>query len=93
MADKLKLAALADDKPVKLTVSLPATVHADLVAYGVCLAHESGAPEPIEPERLVAPMLAKFLSTDRAFAKMRRAAVGLPEPARPPASDVLNHEL
>jgi hypothetical protein len=74
MADKLKLAALADDKPVKLTIALPAAVHADLVAYGVCLARESGASEPIDPERLVAPMLAKFLSTDRAFAKIRRAA-------------------
>jgi len=74
MADKLKLAALADDKPVKLNVILPATVHADLVAYGVCLARESGASEPIDPERLIAPMLAKFLSTDRVFAKMRRAA-------------------
>jgi hypothetical protein len=72
MAEKLKLAALADDKPVKLTVVLSAAVHADLVAYGVCLARESGAAEPIEPERLVTPMLAKFLSTDRAFAKMRR---------------------
>jgi len=74
MADKLKLAALADDKPVKITIALPAAVHADLVAYGVCLARESGASEPIEPERLVAPMLAKFLSTDRAFVKMRRKA-------------------
>jgi len=73
MADKLKLAALADDKPVKLTVALPATVHADLVAYGVCLARESGASKPIDPERLIAPMLAKFLATDRAFARMRRA--------------------
>ncbi len=74
MADKLRLAPLADEKPVKITIALPAAVHADLVAYGVCLARESGASEPIEPERLVAPMLAKFLSTDRAFAKMRRAA-------------------
>jgi hypothetical protein len=78
MAHKLKLAALAEDKPVKLTVSLPATVHADLVAYGVCLARESGAPGPIEPERLIAPMLAKFLSTDRAFARMRRSREGSP---------------
>jgi hypothetical protein len=72
MADKLKLAALADDKPVKLTIALPATVHADLVAYGVCLARESGASEPIDPERLVAPMLARFMASDRGFAKTRR---------------------
>ena len=30
---KLKIAALPDDKPVKVTVELPATVHRDLVAY------------------------------------------------------------
>jgi hypothetical protein len=78
MADKLKLAALADDKPVKIAVVLPAAVHADLAAYGVCLARESGAAEPIDPERLIAPMLAKFLATDRAFAKMRRSMEGSP---------------
>jgi hypothetical protein len=31
--DRLKLSAVPDDKPVKLTVELPATVHRDLVAY------------------------------------------------------------
>ena len=30
---KLKLGPLADDKPVRLTVELPAVVHRDLVAY------------------------------------------------------------
>jgi hypothetical protein len=30
---KLKLGPLADDKPVKLTIELPAAVHRDLVAY------------------------------------------------------------
>ncbi len=30
---KLKLGAIEDDKPVKLTVELPAAVHRNLVAY------------------------------------------------------------
>ena len=30
---KLKLSVIPDDKPVKLTVELPALVHRDLVAY------------------------------------------------------------
>jgi hypothetical protein len=30
---KLKLGAIAIEKPVKLTVELPATVHRDLLAY------------------------------------------------------------
>ena len=34
MTEKLKLSGIPDDKPVKLTIELPATVHRDLVAYG-----------------------------------------------------------
>ena len=68
---KLKLAALVDDKPVKLTVELPAAVHRDLVAYAEVLASESG--QAVEATKLVAPMLARFMATDRAFLKARRA--------------------
>ena len=32
---KLKLGSLVDEKPVKLTVELPAPVHRDLVAYSM----------------------------------------------------------
>ena len=38
---KLKLGAIADDKPVKLTVELPADVHRDLAAYTDMLARET----------------------------------------------------
>jgi hypothetical protein len=41
---KLKLRAIADDRPVKLTVELPAAVHRDLLAYAKALAHETGQP-------------------------------------------------
>ena len=67
---KLKLGALVDDKPVKLTVELPATVHRDLAAYAEVLASESG--QAVDAAKLVAPMLARFMATDRAFAKARR---------------------
>ncbi|MEQ1889358.1 MAG: DUF2274 domain-containing protein [Alphaproteobacteria bacterium] len=67
---KLKLGALADDKPVKLTIELPAAVHRDLVAYAEALAHETGQPVN-EPAKLIAPMLARFIASDRAFAKVR----------------------
>lgn len=69
---KLKLGAIADDKPVKLTVDLPANVHRDLVAYTDVLARETGQSIS-DPAKLVAPMLARFMATDRAFAKVRRA--------------------
>ena len=52
---KLKLGAIDDDKPVKLTVELPAAVHRDLVAYGQVLARETGQGAP-EPAKLIAPM-------------------------------------
>lgn len=68
---KLKLGALENDKPVKLTVELPANVHRDLVAYAEVLARESGQSIS-DPAKLVAPMLARFMTTDRAFAKARR---------------------
>jgi hypothetical protein len=68
---KLKLGAIADEKPVKLTVELPATVHRDLLAYAKALARETGQPIA-DPLKLVAPMLARFMATDRAFAKARR---------------------
>lgn len=69
---KLKLGALADDKPVKLTIELPATVHRDLLAYADALARETGQPI-VDPSKLVAPMLARFMATDRGFGKARRA--------------------
>ncbi len=67
---KLKLGALADDKPVKLTIELPAAVHRDLAAYAVALGHETGQPVN-DPAKLIAPMLARFIASDRAFAKVR----------------------
>ena len=69
---KLKIAALPDDKPVKVTVELPATVHRDLVAYAEILGRDGGQPIR-DPAKLIAPMLTRFMATDRAFAKARRA--------------------
>jgi hypothetical protein len=67
---KLRLGAVLDEKPVKLTVDLPAAIHRDLLAYAEVLGRETG--QAIEPAKLVAPMLARFMATDRAFAKARR---------------------
>ena len=69
---KLKLGAIPDDKPVKLTVELSAGVHRDLLAYAEVLARETGQGIA-EPTKLIAPMLARFMATDRVFAKARRA--------------------
>ena len=68
---KLKLSAIEDDKPVRLTVELPATVHRDLAVYAEALGQGIGKAT-IEPAKLIPPMLARFMATDRAFAKLRR---------------------
>ncbi|MEM7508917.1 MAG: DUF2274 domain-containing protein [Pseudomonadota bacterium] len=68
---KLKLGALSDDKPVKLTVELPAQVHRDLVAYAKVLEHQTGQTVA-EPTKLIGPMVDRFMATDRGFAKLRR---------------------
>jgi hypothetical protein len=68
---KLKLGAIFDDKPVKLTIELPAQLNRDLIAYADVLGHETG--KTIEPAKLIVPMLTRFMSTDRAFARSRRA--------------------
>jgi len=69
---KLKITTLADDKPVKVVLELPAAVHRDLVVYAEILARDSGHPVS-DPAKLIAPMLAKFMATDRAFAKSRKS--------------------
>jgi len=68
---KLKLGPIADDKPVKVTVELPAPLHRDLVAYAEILARETGQPAA-DPMKLIVPMLERFIVTDRGFAKARR---------------------
>lgn len=67
---KLKLGPLPDDKPVKVTVELPAELHRSLADYGRLLA-EPGAP-PVDPVRLIVPMLERFIATDRGFARARK---------------------
>lgn len=67
---KLKLAELQDDTPVKLTIELPGAVHRDLLAYAEALRGQGG--RQFDPAKLVVPMVARFMSTDRAFARLRR---------------------
>lgn len=68
---KLKLGALSDDKPVKLTVELPAKVHRDLDAYAKVLERQTGQIAA-DPAKLIGPMVERFMATDRGFAKLRR---------------------
>lgn len=76
---KLKLGPIADDKPVRVSVELPAAVHRDLMAYAEVLSRATGQTAP-EPAKLIPPMVERFMATDRAFAKARRDQTA---PARP----------
>lgn len=69
---KLKLSPLLDDKPVKMTIELPATVHRDLTEYAEALALQSGVAIQ-DASRLIAPIIQRFIATDREFARTRRA--------------------
>ena len=76
---KLKLGPIADDKPVRVSVELPAAVHRDLLAYAEVLSCATGQTAP-EPAKLIPPMVERFMATDRAFTKARRDQTA---PARP----------
>jgi hypothetical protein len=67
---KLKLSAIPENKPVRLTIEFPADVHRDLAAYAEILGRETG--QKLDPAKLVAPMLARFMATDREFGRLRR---------------------
>jgi hypothetical protein len=68
---KLKLGPLEDDKPVKLAVELSVATHRDLLAYAETLGKETGRSIG-EPSKLIAPMIERFIASDRGFAKLRR---------------------
>jgi hypothetical protein len=70
---KLKLSNVEDEKPVTVTVLLSAALHRSLVTYAEILTHDSG--KAIEPEQLIAPMLEKFIASDRGFARQRKSKI------------------
>jgi len=70
---RLKLEDLTDEKPVRLTVEMSARLHRELLAYATALngGDAKGAPTP---ERLIPPMIERFIATDRSYTKLRRSA-------------------
>lgn len=70
----LKLGALAEDRPVRLTLEVPATLHRDLLAYAAVHGREhDSAPVPLD--RLVMAMIQHFMASDRGFARARQAEI------------------
>jgi hypothetical protein len=64
---RLKLGPIRDDKPVRLTIVLPAELAELLRAYAQAVG--SGNPgKPVTPECIVPPILDRFIRTDRVHA-------------------------
>ena len=70
---RLKLADLADEKPVRLTIELTARLHRELAAYAIVLNEGEAKGAPL-PERLIPPMIEKFIASDRHYLRSRRNA-------------------
>lgn len=68
---KLKLGSITEDKPIKVTLELPASLHRDLTVYAEILGHEAGQAAT-DPIRLIVPMLERFVATDRGFVRAKR---------------------
>ena len=68
---KLKLDDVVEDKSVKMTIEFPAEVYADLLDYAAVISEGKKEAKP-KPDKLVVPIITRFMVTDRAFAKARR---------------------
>lgn len=70
---RISLADLSDEKPVRLTVEIPARVHRELHAYCAALnqGETTGAPAP---ERVIPIMVERFIASDRSYARHRKRA-------------------
>lgn len=67
--NKLRLGPVIEDKPVRVSINIAAPLYRELVAYGSVLAKETGQTN-IDPTKLIAPMIEKFIKGDKAFKRM-----------------------
>jgi hypothetical protein len=70
MAD-LKLPALPDRTPIKLSIAVLPDLHQALIDYAALYAQTYGREEPVI--ELIPAMLAAFPESDKAFGKSRRS--------------------
>lgn len=70
---KLRLGPIVEEKPVKLAIELPGTLFRDIADYAKAHAAENRLAQPLPPEKLIAPMLERFMASDRGFARGRRS--------------------
>lgn len=78
---KLKLGPIEDERPVKVTLELPASLHRDLLAYAEVLSRQTDHPVA-DPIKLIVPMLRRFISSDRGFTRSKKPGPGSGPPGR-----------
>jgi len=70
---RLRLGPIVEEKPVKLTVELPGSLFRQLGDYARAHAAENGLSDPMPVERLIVPMVERFIMSDRGFVRRRRS--------------------
>lgn len=71
---RLKISAIEDDTPVKVTSDVPASVHRDLIEYGKAMAEGGG--KATDPAKLLPEMARRFMASDRGFVRGRKPRGG-----------------
>lgn len=69
---RLRLGPIVGEKPVKLTIELPGALARDLRDYAAVHAKLTGLETALPPERLIPPMIERFIASDREFGRQRR---------------------
>jgi hypothetical protein len=99
---KLKLGPLEDDKPVKISIELPAALHRDLLAYAEILGRENG--QDVEPAKLASTGTARSenarrgayvdpVSTTQTDRRARAIYIAADSPAKLPPIMMESHRI
>lgn len=72
----LKITSVSDEKPVKMTVELPAHVFRDLKAYAEIMSASGKDAPQVDESRLAARMIQQFIKEDRVFQRERQRPRG-----------------
>jgi hypothetical protein len=69
--NKLKLGHVETDKPIRVSLKLPAPVYRSVLQYAELLSKSTGQ-QPLEAAKLIPAMIESFINSDRGFTKLRR---------------------
>lgn len=69
---KLRLGPILEEKPVKITIEVSGSLFRDLSDYADAHARANNLAAPLPPERIVPPIIERFIASDRGFSKLRR---------------------